>query len=371
MSTADLMDTTTKAESKQGDAHAGNRPNKPVPPAEPSAEHKYRVATQDFLVDGLGGLIPGILFLLGIVVVLAPALQALCGAMAPTLDEVSLTGSLEALLKASQNTPNMIWIAGFGCALMLSYFLGLLFYRLDPKTPDRKSFAGLAKGGLSDQSMRERNEWLRQNYGCDNERDCEFPYPYLRSYLKQRGHDHLLYLVPWFDNTSRRSKTHLNRLKIRLKYFCPEKCWPIVRNEAQVRLATSMWYVADVLKKISVCGLAAVVVAICVAYFHVRTNPMSSEILWKFARWAFPLVLSPVLAFSVSKFCKTRVERFVHYQRLHEVFYILELAHTASKEHSEITEGQPLAEGESPTDTTQPSGERATKQPAAEKLFQP
>jgi hypothetical protein len=46
----------------------------------------------------------------------------------------------------------------------------------------------------------------------------------------------------------------------------------------------------------------------------------------------------------VSRFCKARVEQFVHYQRLHEVFYVLELAHTASKQHWEITEGLPAPE---------------------------
>ena len=309
-----------------------------------STEQKYRGFTQDFLVDGLGGLIPGILFLLGIIVVLAPVSQAVSGAMANRLDEASLTNSIRSLLQASSNTPSMIWIGAFICVLMLSYFLGLLFYRLDPKTPDRKSFAGLAKGGLSDQSMHEREDWLRRNYGCDNERDCEFPYPYLRSYLQHRGHDHLLYLVPWFDNTSRRSKTHLNRLKIRLKYFCPEKCWPIVRNEAQVRLATSMWYVADVLKKTSLVGVFVAAAATLIARFHGIADLTFIESPWVLARWAFPFLLSPAVVFFVSAFCKSRVERFVHYQRLHEVFYVLELAHTAAKEHKEITEDVPNPE---------------------------
>jgi hypothetical protein len=317
-----------------------------------NTEQKYRGFTQDFLVDGLGGLIPGILFLIGVIVVLAPASQAVSSAMAESLDEASLMNSVRSLLQASSNTPSMIWIGAFVCALMLSYFLGLLFYRLDPKTPDRKSFAGLAKGGLADQSMHDREKWLRQNYGCDNERDCEFPYPYLREYLEHRGHYHLLDLVPWSDNTSKRSKTHLNRLKIRLKYYCPEKCWPIVRNEAQVRLATSMWYVAVVLMYTSAVGLIVSAAALGLAWAHASSDPALIQSPWAVARWVFPFVLSPGVVFCVSWFCKSRVERFVHYQRLHEVFYVLELAYTAAKEHPEITHnGDPQA---SPPALSQP-----------------
>jgi len=65
---------------------------------------------------------------------------------------------------------------------------------------------------------------------------------------------------------------------------------------------------------------------------------------WALTGWAFPLFLSPFVVWLVSRFCKARVEQFVHYQRLHEVFYVLELAHTASKQHWEITEGLPAPE---------------------------
>ncbi len=325
-----------------------------------STDQRYRGFTRDFLVDGLGGLIPGVLFLSSIVVVLAPAAQAISSALGNTLDERSFTGSLQAVLAASSKAPNMVWIGIFGFTLMLSYFLGLLFYRLDPKTPDRKSFARLVKGGLSDQSMHDREIWLRQNYGCDNERDCEFPYPYLRNYLEHRGHDHLLFLVPWSDNTSRRSKTHLNRLKIRLKYFCPDKCWPIVRNEAQVRLATSMWYVADVLTKTAVVGLLIVLGAVLIAHYRGIAAPSLAENPWLLLRWAFPFLLSPAVVLVVTMFCKDRVEKFVHYQRLHEVFYVLELAFTAAKTHKEILEDLPSSDADSESSENQSGRKRGT-----------
>jgi len=46
-----------------------------------------------------------------------------------------------------------------------------------------------------------------------------------------------------------RSKIHINRLKLRLAFWYPEKYRPVVLNEANVRLVTSTWYVADELWK--------------------------------------------------------------------------------------------------------------------------
>jgi hypothetical protein len=136
-----------------------------------------------------------------------------------------------------------------GGGVLLAYIAGHLFYRHDPKRANKSSFRRLIQ-------YPEFNtlEKCRLSLACATESDCEFPYPYMYDYLKQRGLNHLLPFILWDGENRRnyRTKNYINILKIRLRYHFPNKCGAIIRNEAHVRLASSTWYVSTILFRIDV-----------------------------------------------------------------------------------------------------------------------
>ncbi len=93
--------------------------------------------------------------------------------------------------------------------------------------------------------------------------DAQFPYLHLRCYLAFRGLTHLTNMVPWCpikpETVSRRTKMFINIIKIRLLARCPEMSKGVIRNEAEVRLATSVWYAVRGLFALSFLVLIALV----------------------------------------------------------------------------------------------------------------
>ena len=284
---------------------------------------KYSV--HDFMIDFLGGLVPGSLFLVGVCVAILPAIYLLFCSLTDT-KIVSITIYINDVLKTTQDTPNMIWVLAFALFVAISYELGHLFFRRDPKIPDVESFQKLkkkAEKSFSDDTLTDR---LKSEYGCTDEKNCQFPYVYLRDYLGKRGHCHLCPFVVWGNSEEdfNRSKTFINLLKIRLKYYRPEQCSIIIRNEAHIRLATSSWYVAQSLKICSIVGIFLVSLSIALNIF---ASGASASIKLYLA-----FFIPAIFVFFTSIFIITRVEDFLHYQRLREVFYVLETAFTAFRD---------------------------------------
>lgn len=158
--------------------------------------------------------------------------------------------------------------------LVSSYVIGTIFFRQDPKYPDKLSALHVwltakphDRPGLS---VQDSSKKIMQKKGCSyieilrrerffgyllprvylhfkkNNFDTQFPYSYLRCYLSTRGLTHLVNYVPWCpkkkSTEAYRTKMFINILKIRLTAFGSQFTRDIVRNEAHVRLATSVWY---------------------------------------------------------------------------------------------------------------------------------
>ena len=104
-----------------------------------------RYFIHEFFVDFLGGLVPGILFVVASTVALLPAIWAIVTSISSEPDARSLGHVIYEMLSATKDTPNMIWIGAFIFVLILSYVLGHLFYRRDPKIPDVRSFLRISK----------------------------------------------------------------------------------------------------------------------------------------------------------------------------------------------------------------------------------
>jgi hypothetical protein len=245
------------------------------------------------VVEVLGILAPGLLFLFFAGLTIAPAAMSLADILCqdPKAAATMGAGGGQYLGRiVHEVTVAHRWeLVVIG--LIVSYVLGHAFYRQDPKEPDRLSY--LVESAV--------NDFDRGNWVVDSkEQKVEFPYARLRRYLEARGHYHLLWLVPWGETSAvgkeetegkpagelnapdekaraakneeakqevQRSKTYINVLKLRLMWFFPQKCGPFRKNEGHVRLMASVWYAARAL-----AGVALAAAWLCLWNAGARTE---------------------------------------------------------------------------------------------------
>ena len=275
----------------------------------------------EFYIEFLGSLVPGLFALIITVLSLAPALIVFC-----------TTPEEEQLLSIPSNFNFGLGAYGLtGFLLIVAYVLGSIFYRQDPKKPDWKSAIRVYKKENDDEKNRlavqPRNKLENEKFLFFFKRtnikqsDAQFPYYFLHEYLVGRGLGHLAYLVPWQgrekDTWNYRTKMYINQMKIRLQFLVPEKCKEIVRNEAHVRLATSVWYASQWIIWVCCVGFALVVAA----YFK-KKHP---EITFIYASAACSNIFFALLAFYI----RNHIVKFIHYLRVREVVYVLETAYFA------------------------------------------
>lgn len=286
-----------------------------------------RVSLRDVIVDFFGSLIPGIVFTGMALATFAWPLFSLISSLVD--------------LQASQTTPsiiaqkvvtliNPIRLEVFAFLIMLSYVVGHLFYRQDPKKPDQKSFEYIKRQYEKSGQPDHLKHWVAQEV-----KDCEFPYSNLHGYLKQRGLDHLAAMVDWqpdLDSTHpgvRRTKNFMNILKIRLAFHHADRCSAIARNEAHVRLMSSTWYMARLLRVLSLLALAIALLALGIMWW---TMPIAQPAL--IIRYILPTIL-PVMILVIVLWILHTIQKFLHYQRVREAIFVLETAYTAFHDNPE------------------------------------
>lgn len=304
---------------------------------------RARFAAHDFWVDFLGGLVPGTLFLLGLFGALGPPLYTVIDAFNPAR-KMALGEVLKATVTATRDTPNFLWIALFLVGSGMSYVIGHLFYRQDPKVPNRASFETICRAKQKryraehgqDMDAEELVEFCKTEYACPNKARCEFPFPHLHDYLEQRGLRHLTRFVRWKEEIDHRSKVYINLLKVRLRFHEPEKCSVIIRNEAHVRLASSTWYVARALRWAVLS--AAVLLGVAMLGYTVSGEAGAIDLdHLKLATFGhLSALVMPLFVLTLAEYGRSRIEQFLHYQRLREVIFVLETAYTAFRHRPEL-----------------------------------
>lgn len=296
----------------------------------------------DLYVDLLGSLVPGLF-----TVILGG------GAVILTLSTVHAALFKKSLLAGIASGGLKDVIAGLHWEIgtiitVSSYVIGSVFFRQDPKKPDAVSALSVwmnsrkeERNGLAVQhaeplppelSLKDSPDRLSLCYRIRSyflptrhiQRlglDTQFPYLHLRCYLAARGLTHLLYMVPWCPKEEKtkgfRTKMFVNILKIRLHSLFPEMSREIIRNEAHVRLATSVWYASTILIWLSI-------VVLFVLFFVGRTciiNGMASSLYVSSSFGALLFIFCVVMHYYLRK-C-------IHYMRVREVVYVLETAHLA------------------------------------------
>lgn len=280
----------------------------------------------DLYIDLLGSLLPGLFTVILIAAVALPS----AGLALRTLGSANDLGGASTSPFGINGTPD-VWIGPYGTtavALVISYIVGSVLYRQDPKHPDWRSARRVWIRSSDADRRRLAVQPKNDEAGDITAEDAQFPYRFLYEYLDGRGLNHLAALIPWRGRAGpvpkQRTKMFINMLKIRLQFLIPDRCKEIVRNEAHVRLATSVWY-ATRWVMFAVCALLALVgLTLSIATFALG------------AAIRYDLLFSGALGcgltvFLFSWFIQRRIERFIHYLRVREIVYVLETAHFANQ----------------------------------------
>jgi hypothetical protein len=283
-----------------------------------------RINLKGFLIDFFGILVPGLLFII-------LSLLTLGWPILIFTDKIYelLFGPLSSfdILKAinSLSTITVIELSIF--ILMVSYVIGTIFFRRDPKLPDENSYNKWVKDKIKDPE-----NWIVRKEK-DGDTDVQYPYRYLFEYLEKRNLLHLAKLVPWkgtdpktFD---KRTKVFINILKTRFEFYYPEKCGSIIKNEAQIRLMSSLWYVTNSLIIFSYIGIF--ILSLIIFCFALKYFQLPASIVFSFLLSSF-VIINSYLA-------KTNIQKFIHYMRVREIYIVLENIYVASKEKPEIIDG--------------------------------
>jgi len=258
---------------------------------------------QEMLIEVFGILIPGFCL-----IVLAAAALA-----APVLDlglELGSVAHAGVFRQFVLQNATVVLVS----SLLFSFVVGHLLYRQDPKRPDQRSIVAQWRTISRDGCVRTRIN-----------SDDEYPYGHLKEYLEERGFGDLAECVKWegqdFDVNAQqggrartRSKHFINTLKIEIKHRNSRLYFDILRNEAHIRLMSSVWYGARALIFIAVLGLVLGGVDNLIAVWRTgaRTVPH------------FEAVLLPTMIAISAIACMRSIERFFHYQRVREIVYVLQ-----------------------------------------------
>ncbi len=283
------------------------------------------------IVEFLGILVPGVFFIFALI----PAIIIPTATFLKIIEGVQVTTPI-----ASDYLVKIILSPSAGTIFLLAifaYVFGHVFFRQDPKIPDQKSFKKVNDSELCEEEgpvrmseveiayNKEKNK-KRKHKIPPKEHNLEFPYRYLYEYLDDRDMKHLANIVQWKGNDptsySKRTKHFMNVIKVRLEFLFPYQYLRIQRNEAHVRLMSSMWYASKSLIAASIIG--SIIGSICV-YTYWYTSGTG---------WPTPYIGSlvlPVAVLALAIYFKKKVESFLHYQRIREVVFILEAAYVAKK----------------------------------------
>ncbi|RPH29750.1 MAG: hypothetical protein EHM93_16930 [Bacteroidales bacterium] len=284
-----------------------------IQPARTFKNPSIWTSIQEFLNDFFGSLIPGIYFSFFISISILSTILIIC-----SIDSSNFIDNTVKLV-------NPFSVELFICFLIFSFVIGSVFYRKDPKEPDRLSAEYIYNKSSDKIGM------AVQANSKEKKPQVDFPYLYIYEYLKDRGLNHLAKMIPWKGNDPStykyRTKMFINILKIRINYFVPEHNADIIKNEAHIRLISSLWFATKGIIAISIFNIIIILTAFIVQLvldLDIEYDLLAICCLWNF--------LQIILFFFIRK----SIIKFYHYQRVREIVYVLETAYLASFTYKNI-----------------------------------
>ena len=150
-----------------------------------------------------------------------------------------------------------------------------------------------------------------------------YPYPNLSNYLKHRKKDNLAKYVTWPDDEEKydaKSKLAINDFKALIMQFGSDKQQSgLARNEAHIRLLTSIWYGMLYLKRVLL-----LITFVWVAGVLLQKNIPSRMSFIIFHDFSYSLIVGLLTMITAVSWIKSGIESSLHYVRTREVVLILE-----------------------------------------------
>lgn len=161
---------------------------------------------------------------------------------------------------------------------------------------------------------------LQNETGCshyDEHRD----YPYLNfyKYLLKRNETDLLQHVDW-SPASARTKNKINRMKIDIQLDYPDAYAILNKNESHIRMASSSWYVSRFITTMTWWCSGIICVLLLTYWFNTGFEVVK---LIK----SLSVLLPPCILLILMYNLRHQIEKFIHYQRLREIYFTLYIYH--------------------------------------------
>lgn len=212
-----------------------------------------------------------------------------------------------------------------GAVLIFSYVAGYILRLTSPDKLDKISIEQV----LANLSAEERAVWP-----CRGDADDKFPYFHFRSYLKARGHDDLLPHVLWGpdgdEETTKRSKTAVHRMKLDIFLANPQLSDVVDSNEAHIRLMAGIWLATRTTTGFLITGLVVASIGLILIHsslLHDLASVPGFTVADAPPYAAFLAVNAFLLASGF--WAVRRIESLFHYRRVNELVFITMAAHVA------------------------------------------
>ena len=163
---------------------------------------------------------------------------------------------------------------------------------------------------------------MQMDAGCASKTRCDFPYINYYKYLLKRGMTELINHVDWMTIEGR-TKNKINEKKIQIQVFAPEAYALMNKNESHIRMSSSTWHATSPLMFIT--GLMAVLMLIWFTYPALSDSCSCISYSDIFVPYRMVLCSLPIVMFCAVFFIRRRIIRYIHYQRLREIQYVLQV----------------------------------------------
>jgi len=175
---------------------------------------------------------------------------------------------------------------------------------------------------------------MQNEEGTPHEDSGGFPYINYENYLFKRNLHHLAEMVNW-NYREGRTKNQINRYKIKIQLFCPDAYGVLNKNESHVRMASSSWFASNFLIWTNV-----VIIVLCILYIVLFIITHWSEkgdlnnfvFIIKLFLPFLPSLLAPFSVGVLLYLLRRKIEDFIHYQRLREIYFALYTYHECKNE---------------------------------------
>ncbi|MCD4830837.1 MAG: hypothetical protein K8R02_03395 [Anaerohalosphaeraceae bacterium] len=278
-------------------------------PKEKEPDSSINILIRELAIPFLGSLVPGTYLWMGIIFSIIPPIALLLGVFSINTSGVSFD-LLSYLSTIIQNIRSGSWIL----FLVISYVLGAIISMQDPKITDQRSFKRICKHFL------DKNIEIGNHMACTSMKTCEYPYPNLYDYVKKRGLNHLLQLIPWGEVPDIKSKAYINKLKLHIELSSPDAYRILVRHEAHIRMTNTVWHSSILIRYCCLFGIIVTLFSLIISIF----NPTQGKPFYSILRYTLSSVAFPAFTLLISEYIRVNIEKVFHWQRLRELFFILE-----------------------------------------------